>query len=259
MNVAARTTHPAGVDGAGGPTSRWSTRVEWFDWLVVGATVSLAALTVWVGSSVVRGSWDYIFVSLGWAVVGAAWAVTLLLRATDRVARFAILVLLVGALVTVALFGPITLLIFSSPSGWIGIGMLVMIPVALILILQRPFRLIWFVAPVIVVAATAIVLSGVPQAMRFAIAEPDLTRFVQAPDLSGATPTYDEPVVVGGIPVFEMTREDGQILLVTGFIGILGDDPSGLAYAPDGPPVGVSSDHITGPWYRWVPSGYVME
>lgn len=114
--------------------------MEWLDWLVVGATVLLAALAVWVGSSVVRGMTDYIFVSLGWAVVGAAWAVTLLLRTTDRVARFAILALLVGALVTFAVFGPITLLIFSSPSGWIGIGVLVVIPVALILFLQRPFR-----------------------------------------------------------------------------------------------------------------------
>jgi hypothetical protein len=259
MNVAARTTDPAVVDEAGGPTPRWSTRAEWFDWLVVAASVVLATITVWVGSSVVRGMTDHILVSLGWAVVGAAWAITLLLRTTDRVARFAILALFVGALVTVAVFGPIALLISSSPSGWIGIGVLLAIPVALVLILQRPFRLIWFVAPVIVVAVTAIVLSGVPQAMRFAVAEPDLTRFVQALDQGAATPNDDEPVVVGGIPVFDVTREDGQILLVTGFIGILDDDPSGLAYAPDGPPVGVSSDHITGPWYRWVPSGYLTE
>jgi hypothetical protein len=259
LSVGAAAADPAVVDGAGGPTTRWSTRAEWFDWLIVGATTVLAAVTVWVGSSVVRGMWDYIFVSLGWAIVGAAWAVTLMLRTTDRVARFAALALFVGTLVTFVMFGPVTLLVFSSPSDWIGIGVLLVVPVALILVLQRPVRIVWFVAPMIVVAAAALVLSGIPRSMRFAAAEPELTRYVQSLDQGAAEPGYDDPVVVGGIPVFEVTREDGQILLVTGFIGILGDDPSGLAYAPDGPPVGVSSDHITGPWYRWVPSGYVME
>lgn len=114
-------------------------------------------------------------------------------------------------------------------------------------------------APVIVVAATAIVISGVPQAMRFAAAEPELTRYVQSLDQGAAVPGYDDAVVVGGIPIFEVIREDGQILLVTGFIGILGDDPSGLAYTLDGPPVGVGGDHISGPWYRWIPLHYVSE
>lgn len=117
----------------------------------------------------------------------------------------------------------------------------------------------WFVAPVIVVASAALVLSGVPGSLRFAAAEPELTRYVLSLDQGAEVPDYDEPVLVAGIPVFEVIRQDGQVLLVTGFIGILGDDPAGLAYVPAGTPDGVGWEHIRGPWYSWIPLGYVSE
>jgi hypothetical protein len=44
-----------------------------------------------------------------------------------------------------------------------------------------------------------------------------------------------------------------------GFIGILDDDPAGLAFVPEGTPVGVGWEHIRGPWYMWVPLGYVSD
>lgn len=44
-----------------------------------------------------------------------------------------------------------------------------------------------------------------------------------------------------------------------GFIGILDDDTAGLAFVPEGTPVGVGWERISGPWYRWVPLGYVYD
>lgn len=236
--------------------SRWSTQSEWFDWLVLAATGALAALTVWVGSSVVRGMWDYIFVSLLWSVVGAAWCATVLVRTTDIVARLAMAALILGSILTVAMFGPITALVLWIPSDWFAVSMLVVVPLTLFLVKQRPIRLVWFVAPGTVMVAVAIVLSGVAAAARFAAAEPELTRYVQSLNQGAAMPDYNQPITVGGVPVVEVLHEGGQTLLVTGFIGILGDDPAGLAFVPDGRPVGVDWQHINGPWYRWVPLGY---
>lgn len=240
-------------------SSRLSTRAEWFDWLVLAATVVLAVMSVWIGSSIVRGIWDYIVVGLLWVVVGAARTVTVFLRTTDLLARVAMAVLIVGALGIAFLAGPITVLILWTPLDWVVAGVLVIVPFALFLVRQCPIRVVWFVAPAIVLAAAATVLSGVAASARFAAAEPELTRYVQGLDQGAELPGYEQPATVGGVPVFEVIREDGQTLLVTGFIGILGDDPAGLAFVPEGSPVGVHWEHIRGPWYRWIPLHYAPE
>ncbi len=255
-------TDPADVDGRGadGETSRWSTRGEWFDWLVVSATLALALVSIWVGSSIVPGAWDYLLVSFLWAGMGVAWCVTVLLRTTDRVALFAVWALLIASFATILVLGPVTALIFfSTPSDWIVIGLLVAAPVGLLLVRQRPVRLVWFVAPAIVVASAALVFSDIARSARFAAAEAELTRYVQSLSQGTGSPNTDEPATVGGVPIIEVIREDGQVLLVTGYIGILGDDPAGLAYAPGGTPTGVGWEHISGPWYSWVPLGYVSD
>jgi hypothetical protein len=239
--------------------SKWSTRAEWFDWLIVAVTILLALVTLWVGSSIVRGMWDYLTVSLAWAGVGLAWSVAVLVRTTDRAAQVAILALIVGSLVSTCALGPVTALIFTEPADWILIALLVVVPLGVILVRQRPIRLVWFVAPMVVLAAAALTVSGVLREVRFAASEDELTRFVQSGEAGEASRYYDEPVMVGGVPVYEVIREEGQVLLVTGYIGILADDPAGLAYVPNGEPVGVGWEHITGPWFRWVPSGYVYD
>lgn len=261
MSRATTTTDATQVQAGSleGKPSRWSTRVEWFDSLVVVATLVVAAAWVWVGSAVVRDTFESLQVIMGWGFVGAAWAATVLLRTTDRVARFAIAALALGSVVTGAALGPLVFLILSTPSDWVIVGLFIAIPVATFLVRQRPIRLVWFVAPAIVVAAAAIVLSGVAVSARFAAAEPHLTAYVRGLEEGGALPDYDRPTDVGGVPVYEVIREDGQTLLVTGFIGILGDDPAGLAYVPEGTPVGVGWEHIAGPWYEWIPLGYVSD
>jgi hypothetical protein len=236
--------------------SRWSTRAEWFDWFVLSATILLAVITIWVGSSIVRGAWDFLMVSLLWGAVGVAWSLTVLIRTTERVARFAVSALLVGSLLTVFVLGPVVILIFSA---WVAIGLLVVVPVGLLLIRQRPIRLVWFVAPAFVVTTAALVLSGVPPSARFAVAEAELTGYVQSLDQGTRSASYDDPITVGGLPVYEVVREEGQVLLVMGFIGILDDDPAGLAFVPEGTPVGVGWEHIRGPWYMWVPLAYVAD
>lgn len=237
--------------------SRWSTRAEWFDWVIVAVTILLALVTLWVGSSIVGGMWDYLAVSLAWVGVGLAWSVAVLVRTTDRAAKVAVWALLLGSLVSSCAFGPVTALVFTEPADRILIALLVGLSLGVILVRQRPIRLVWFVGPIVVLAAAALTVSGALRELRFAASEDELTRFVQSGEASEASRSYDEPVTVGGVPVYEVIREEGQVLLVTGYIGILADDPAGLAYVPNGEPVGVGWEHISGPWFRWVPSGYV--
>jgi hypothetical protein len=179
------------------------------------------------------------------------------IRTTDCVAKAAIWVLLCVALVPVFMLGPLLALIILTPLEWAAVVLLVVVPVVLFLVRQRPIRLVWLLSPALVIGVGALVLSGIPQSVRFTAAEPELTRYVQGLDAAPRLPHYDEPITVGGVPVYEVIREDDQVLLVTGFIGILGDDPAGLAYVLEGTPVGVGWEHIDGSWYRWIPTQYV--
>jgi len=182
-----------------------------------------------------------------------AWSATVFLRTTDQAARLAIGALLV---VAVSVVGPFIAMFLSAPSSWIVAASLVAVAGTVFLLRQRPLRVIWLVAPTIVVATVGLLLSGLPRSVRFAVAEAELTAYVQTLDQAGALPDYDRPVIVGGVPVFEVISEEGQVRLVTGFIGILDDDPAGLAFVPEGDPVGVGWKHIKGPWFTWVPLGY---
>jgi hypothetical protein len=262
MHVASADQANLEADGVGEKPSRWSKRVEWFDWLILGAALVLALITLWVGSSIVRGAYDYLPVGMLWVGVGVAWCASVLQRTTDRVYQLAVLAVLVGSFVSIVFWPAIAVTLWDA-SNWIAagllvaMGVLVLVPIGLFLVRQRPIRLVWFVAPTIVLATAALVLTGGPRTVRFAVAEAELTSYAQGV-ADGASSTYfDEPISVGGVPVFEVIREDGQVLLVTGYIGILGDDPAGIAYVPDGAPVGVGWQHIRGPWFSWVPLGYV--
>ncbi len=251
--------------GVDGNSSRWSTRAEWFDWFVLSATSLLALITIWVGSSFVPGM-EILIVGLLWGTAGVAWSVTVLMRTTDRVARFAVAALLVGPFLTVSPFRDVAvpvILAFLASLGWVVIGLVVVVLLVvlagLFLVRQRPLRLVWFVAPAIVVATAALVASGVPRWARLAVAEAELAEYVRSLDQGAGSWFYDDPITVGGLPVYEVIREEGQVRLVMGYIGILGDDPAGLAFVPEGTPVGVGWEHIRGPWYTWVPRGYVSD
>lgn len=160
------------------PERRWSRRAEWFDWVVVGATVALGGLTVWTASSLLRGPWDRLPLSLAWAVVGAAWAVAVVARATDRVARVAALGLLGATLVTLTMFGPIGAVVFLGSGAVLAAGLVALALFGVVLARDRARRLVWLLAPSVTAAAFAIDLSGIPQSLRFAAVEPQLAAYV---------------------------------------------------------------------------------
>jgi hypothetical protein len=164
---------------SGRSEQRWSTRSDWFDWLISAIAGLLGAATVWIGSAVLAGSYDLLLASMAWAFAGVLWSLALILRMTDTIARLAALALLVGALATVQTFGPIMALSFVGPTlGLLGavvaLGLLIVIFVR-----QRPARIIWLLAPALTVAAFALDLSGIPQRLRFATAEPALAAYVK--------------------------------------------------------------------------------
>jgi hypothetical protein len=225
---------------------RWSTRSDWFDWLIAAIAGLVGAATVWVGSAVVAGSYDLLMVSVAWAFAGILWSLAMILRATDTFARAAALALFLGALASATTFGPIMALSFVGPAAVI-LGVVVALGLlTVILVRQRPTRIMWLVAPAITVAAFAVDLSGIPQRLRFVVAEPALAAYVEEIRAGTAALPDDEegePVDIGSISIFEVVQESGQVRLVTSFVGILGDDAPGVG----------RSDHLTGPWYVWYP------
>jgi hypothetical protein len=97
--------------------------------------------------------------------------------------------------------------------------------------------------------------SALPAAIRFAVIEPELTAYVTSFANGETVPTPgDIPIEVGGVSVYDVTREEAGVRLVTGYVGILGDDAAGLFYLPAGqlPSVG-KFEHLAGFWYRWFP------
>jgi hypothetical protein len=236
------------------PERRWSRRAEWFDWVVVGAALVLGGMTVWTASALIRGPWDRISLSLAWGIVGAAWSIAVVMRTTDRLASAAALGLLGGSLVTLLMFGPIGAVVFLGSAAVLAAGLVGLGLFAVILARERARRLVWLLAPAITVAALAVDLSGLPQSLRFAAVEPQLAAFVATARTDGPLPSEDEPLDVAGMPVYDVIVEAGQVRLVTGYIGILGDDAAGIVYVDQGSPVGVArTDHLGGHWYRWYP------
>ena len=252
-----------GVDLPEGPSptsrGRWSTRAGLADWLVLAATAALAAITVWVGSAVVPSSYDLMPASLGWAFVGAAWSFVVMLRTSDRAAWLAALLLLVGSLATLGLFGPLTLIGFASMAGGAApaIAMLLigLLLFGVVLAREPSRRLIWLAGPTIVLLTAGLLVSPLPAALRFAAVEPGLTAYVTSfANGENVAMPGDSPIEVGGVPVYEVAREEEGVRLVTGYVGILGDDAAGLFYLPAGqlPNIG-KFEHLEGPWYRWFP------
>lgn len=259
-------TEPPGAHGSGPhvashPTSpgRWSTRAGSADWLVLAATAALGALTTWLGSSVIPSSYNLLPASIGWAFVGAAWSFVVMLRTSDRGAWLAAVLLLVGSLATLGLFGPLTLIGFVGMAGGAAPAIaLLLVGLSLfgVILAREPSRrLIWLGAPAIVLLTAGLLVSPLPAAIRFAVVEPALTAYVTSFANGETVPMPgDLPIEVGGVPVYDVTREDAGVRLVTSYVGILGDDSAGLFYLRAGqlPSVG-KFEHLEGFWYRWFP------
>lgn len=233
----------------------WSTHVDWFDLLVLGFTIILAGVTIWTTSAVVRDAWDSIVLLVTWPIAGVLWASMVALRMTDRVARLLIVATLVVGAVAVFTMIPVVLFWVVGPPLVVVGALLGAAVFGIAFLRERPLRLVWLAAPLVVVVTAVVVASGVPSAIRFAVAEPALTAFVEGSATGGTTsPAMDGSIDVGGIPVYEVYRSAGQVLLVTAYVGILGDDGAGLAFVPEGTPTEVGEwEHLSGPWFRWYP------
>jgi len=236
----------------------WDRRINAFDWLVIGATLLLAGLTLWAWSYPVPGTDVFLFGGIGWSILAIAWAASVLATTIDTAARWASLGLVVGAVASFPLFG-ISLVVIGL-GGIVGFALMVLIGLGLLGVVvatSRVRRVTWLAGPLIVLAMLTVVFTGLPRLGRMAVAEPALTQFAQTVD-PHATLDYpmwfDDGFSVGSVPVYEAYVSRGGVHLVTGFVGILGDDSAGIAYFPTGAPAADPPyEHLVGDWYRWYP------
>jgi hypothetical protein len=241
----------------------WSRRISTVDWVIIAVTAVLAALTLYAASYPVVGSDAFLLLNLAWSLPAIALSLSLLGSAEDMIARAAAAALLVGSVASVAFLGfsLFVLILFGS----IGIAAAAALAIALfaVVVVRSPNRCIaWLVAPSIVLVTLALLITGLPRMTRLWLAEPALTAYAEQIEGGGMVelPAYfDEPVSVGGIPIYEIYVEGGHLHFVTDYVGILADDGAGLAYLPSGAPeADPPYDHLPGPWYRWSPTSVTI-
>jgi hypothetical protein len=242
--------------------ARWSAEVEALDLGVMVATLLLAGITLQAASDPVFGTDPFFLLMLGWPVAGVGWALTLLRRADDVVARAAGSLLLAGTVAAFGLFGVSFLfLAFGGRVALAGAAVVAAGLFAVVVARTRNRRLAWLVAPTVVLLTLGFVYTGLPRQARLWIANSALTTYaeqIRRGDAVVIPRSPDQHVVVGTMPIYEVHEDEGELRFVTAYIGILGDDPAGLAYVPSGQPAAadLTYQHVLGPWYRWYPSAF---
>lgn len=230
-----------------------------FDGLAIAASIALVVPTIWAASSVVPSVGDYPALIILWPFAAAMWAASIVIRSDEARVRGFGFVVIAGTILAVATLGvPFAVIAFIS--GGIGLGMCLFVGIvvtAKILLPAKGRRLRWFIAPLLVIAAFAIVASGVPRSIRFATSEAALTAYAEQVRTGTQTTVPSDigtSIQVGSIPIFRVESIDGEIHLTTAYVGILDDDPAGLAYVTGGTPSGPGVyEHIDGPWFLWLP------
>jgi hypothetical protein len=218
----------------------------------------LAVLTLWAASFPIVGTDFFLFGGLAWWLLAVLWSARVSATADEGLVRAAALLLLIGTIASMPLFGISLMVIIIA--GLIGAGAMAMTAAALfaiVVIKSRVRRVAWPIAPAIVAITLAVSLSGIPRLARLVAAEPELTTFVQGvaseTGRGERSQYFDDPVVVGSMPVYEVFERHGLVHLVTGHVGIMADDGAGIAYSPDRSLRSPLYDHLFGPWYRWFP------
>ncbi len=231
----------------------WSRQADTLDWLLILATICLAVATLWVTGVPFPGFFDSYPLPFLWPLVGAAWSLVLMRRARDRAARFAAGILLLGAVATTGGAFPF-IAYFVYGEGPLLIALLIVLGLlTFVLVRERPIRIVWLVAPAIVLAMMGVGLSGAPAALRFAYAKPALTAYAEQVMRGDAVerPSEGHRISVGSINIDEVQAGRGCVHLTTAFVGF-DDDPAGIAYCPSGPPsTGDRYEQLSAPWYRW--------
>ena len=242
----------AALDEPAGIT--WSRSSSRLDRRVIALTIVLAIVTLWFASGPVLSTYRFYVLALLWPLAGIAWAVSLIGAVQRGASLGAAIVLLFGAGATIFGWTPIVLIVLFGAGAAVaalvvGLGLL-----GLILMLERPRRLAWVIAPAIVLVTVGVAVSGAPRLARFALSEPALTAFAGEllEPTSDATPGERRGVWLGAIRVRRAFVRDGCAYLVTASVGVLADSPAGLAYCPNGPPAArFPYEPVSGQWYRW--------
>jgi hypothetical protein len=236
----------------------WSKQVGRLDWVVIAVTAALAVVTVYAASFPVVGTDAFYLLMFGWPLPAIGWSLLLLRSADHPTGRATSAALLVGSILSVPLSGLSLFVVFLA--GWMGIGLVVVAGLALFGVVvahARHRRIAWLAAPTIVVLTLVLLYTGLPSLIRVSLAEPALTAYAEQIERGEAVQELwygDDPISVGGIPIYEVYRNRGHVQLVTGYVGILADDGAGLAYLPSGlPDADPRYEHLVGPWYRWYP------
>jgi hypothetical protein len=232
----------------------WSRSANRLDRVVIALTIVLAVVTLWFASGPVLSTARFYALAVLWPLMGMAWAISLMSSVQRGASLGAAIVLVFGAGATILGSVPFVLIVLFGAGAVVaalvaGLGLL-----GLILVLERPRRIAWLIAPAIVLATLGLAFSGAPRLARFALAEPALTPFASEvlEGATGAEPSARRGVWVGPIRVRRVFVRDGCAYLVTASVGVLADSPGGLAYCPNGPPAArFSYAPVSGDWYRW--------
>lgn len=227
------------------------------DAIVLVLAGCLGVVTVFTASAPVGDLGDWVFASVGWSVLGTYWSLRLLAGTGDPAARTIALVFLLAAALSFVSFGFVTMFVLAivpfsiTAAGALGLGM-----AALGALRDAERRRTWLGVPALAIITLAVVASSVPRTIRFTLAEPALTEYVMGVDqrAPSASPSENAAIEVGGLTIYDVYEQDGEIHLTTAYVGILGDYPAGLAYVPSGVPSDDGRyEQLSARWYRWFP------
>jgi hypothetical protein len=234
-------------------------RADVLDGLAIAVSAALVVPTIWAASSPVPSLGDYPAMMILWPIAAALWAASIINRSHEPRVRGFGFVIIAGSIVAVGTLG-VPLAVIAFDSGSIGLGLCLVLGIAVtakVLLPARGRRLRWLIPPLLVIATFTIVASGVPRAIRFATSETALTAYAEQVRTGTQTAMPGDigtSIQVGSIPIFRVETIDGVIHLTTAYVGILDDDPAGLAYVPTGTPSGPGVyQHVDGPWFLWLP------
>jgi hypothetical protein len=229
-------------------------RARPIDVAIIALTIVMAAVTIWTASTPIAHVFDFLILGILWLPIGAVWALSLIVSSRPNLALIgvvAIVLLLLAAGSFVQGMGPLSTLVMT---GVIASGAAVVVADV---VRKRLMPLVVLIAPAIVLVTVGLILSGIPKAVRFAVAEPALRAYAMDLFEQPRVELPDEavPVSVGGFTVDWSVARGGCAHLVTTYVGILGEYPAGIAYCPSGPPgddSGVGDyEAFSGTWYRW--------
>ncbi|MFI9596983.1 hypothetical protein [Nonomuraea sp. NPDC052265] len=109
----------------------------------------------------------------------------------------------------------------------------------------------WLAAPLMGVTVIALVFTGVPFSVRFALSEAGLEEFARTVAAEAGSVRHDDRWV-GLYPLTSIERIEGGARFLVSDTGLL--DMYGFAWSPGGEPPEESHTgytHLEGPWYVW--------